>query len=177
MPVYSTSSPSRLVLVGIAFLAGACVLAWFSSVATLEIARTSPTYADVTIVDRLFGKWPIASERFEGVRAARSVASQAGGSTSRTTNTRFLVFDTVAGETYAGPTHHFFARDVGAISEFFDDPSRRTLTLRTTDRDREFFRFLFAQLCVVSLAIIGAVATWRGVRGLFSGTSPGTGRA
>ena len=171
-----TNAPAPLILlIGIALLAGACALAYFSSPATLKMKRTSPSSVDVAIEDRLFGVWLIATDRFTGVRAALSLSPRPEGSTSRTSTGSFLFFDTTAGRVFAGPSRQVFLRDLDAIQGFIADPSRAELALPVTDRSEGLLRFLFAQACVLFLALVGAFLLWLGMRTLFPDPNAGIG--
>jgi hypothetical protein len=175
--VYTNSPPPLLILVGIAFIGGACALAWFSSLDTVTLTRTSPVSVDVAFDDKLFGIVLIPGERITGVRSARSVMPRPEGSTSRTSNTRFLVFDTAKGQVFADADRHYFHRYADDITAFIADPSRSELVLRTSDDGRELLRFLFAQACVLLLALVGWFVTRLGVRALLAGSGAGAGRA
>lgn len=173
--VQTNAPPPLILLIGAGFLAGACALAYFSSPATLAATRTSPSSVEVVIEDRLFGAWVVATERFEGVRGARSVTPRPEGSTSRTSTARFLVLDTPSGQAFVGPSHRIFVDDVDEISGFIKDPARKSLVLKILDRGSELRRFLFAQTAVVFLALIGGFLAWLGVRGLFPDPNAGIG--
>jgi hypothetical protein len=174
MRVETNAPPPLILLIGIAFLAGACALAYFSSVATLTATRISPSSVDVVIEDRLFALWPVGTEPYRDVRGARSVIPQLEGS-SRTSTARFFVFDTGKGPVYMGPSHGVFLRDVDTIREFVADPSRTRLVIHATDTASELFRFLFAQAGVLLLALLGGFLLWLGVRALFPDPNAGIG--
>jgi hypothetical protein len=175
MQVHTSAPPPLLVLIGVAFIAGACALAWFSSLDVMTITRASPVSADVAFDDELFGLVLIPGERIAGVRAVRSVIPRAEGSTSRTSTTRFLVFDTASGQVFADADRHYFQRHAGDITAFIADSARDELVLRTSDDGNELLRFLFAQACVILLATVGGFVTWLGVRALFPDPNAGIG--
>ena len=56
MRAYTNSPPPLLILVGLAFIAGACALAWFSSLDVMTVTRTSATSAEVAFDDKLTKK-------------------------------------------------------------------------------------------------------------------------
>jgi hypothetical protein len=175
--VYTNSPPPLLVLVGIGFIAGACALAWFSSLDTVTVTRTGPASADVAFDDALLGLVTIEGERISGVRAARVGVPSFEGRGSHSASTRFLIFDTAKGEVYADADRHYFHRYADDITAFIADPGRNELILRTSDDGRELFRFLFAQACVILLGVVGWFVTRLGVRMLLAGSSAGAGRA
>jgi hypothetical protein len=177
MHVHTSAPPPLILLVGAAFLAGACALAWLSSLDVMTITRTGADSADVAFEDRLFGVVAIAGERFAGVRAARSVVPRLPGSTSRTSSASFLAFDTPNGQVFAEADRHYFRRHADDITAFIADPARAKLVIRQTDEARELVRFLVAQACVVVLAVVGAFLIHLGVRGLFPDTNAGIGPA
>jgi hypothetical protein len=175
MQIHTSAPPPLLVLIGAAFLAGACVLAWMSSPFTLKATRTGPSTANVVIEDKLFAVFPIESASYEGVRGARSVVPQPEGSASRTSTTRFLVLDTAKGPVFVGPSHHVFQRHADDIRDFLADPSRGELVLRKLDIGGETFRFVAAHAAVLLLALVGALVAWLGVRALFPDPNAGIG--
>jgi hypothetical protein len=175
--VYTSSPPPALVLIGIVFMAGACALAWLSSLDVMTVTRTTATMADVAFDDELFGLVRIGGERIAGVRSARVVIQRFEGSGSSDANTRFLAFDTENGEVFADADRHYFERYAGDITAFIADPARNELVLRTSDEGRELIRFLFAQACVLLLAMVGWFAFRMGLRAIFPGPNERTGPA
>jgi len=175
MQVHTNAPAPLLLLIGIAFVAGACVLAWLSSPFTLKAARTGPSTATVVIEDRLFAMLPISSDSYQDVRGARSVIPRAEGSTSRTSTTRFLMLDTTKGAVFVGPSHHILHVHADDIRDFVADPSRAELVLRKLDIAGETLRFIAAQAGVLFLASIGGFLIWLGVRALFPDPNAGIG--
>lgn len=175
MQIHTTAPPPLLILIGIAFIAGACALAWFSSPFTLKATRTGPSTANVVIEDRLFAVFPIGSDSYEGVRGARSVIPRPEGSTSRTSTTRFLVLDTAKGPVFVAPSHRVLQLHADDIRDFLADASRGELVVRKLEISGETFRFIAAQAGVLFLALIGAFVTWLGVRSLFPDPDAGVG--
>ncbi len=175
MQVHTTAPPPLLVLIGIAFIAGACALAWFSSPFTMKATRTGPSTANLVIEDKLFAMFPIGSDSYEDVRGARYLIPRPEGSTSRTSTTRFLQLDTAKGPVFVGPSHHVLGLYADDIRDFLADASRGELVVRKLEISGETFRFIAAQAGVLFLALIGAFVTWLGVRSLFPDPDAGVG--
>lgn len=150
-----------MIVIGLAWIAGAAVLAWFSSVATMRLMRTGEGGATVTIESRLFGLIGIGHERISGVRSVDMVRSRTPGSNSGTPD--HMVFQTADGPVNLGRPQQLFARDVSAIKTFLDDPTPHEATLSSIDRGAEFRRF-FAQAVVGFLALVGLGVAWSGVK-------------
>jgi hypothetical protein len=158
-----SKAPIFLVL-GVAMLVGAGVIAWFSSVATLVLARTGPVSVSAEFQSRLLGVLTIGSDRIDDVRSASMERSREPGSRSRTPDR--LVFTTPRGPVDRGYDQQLFARDFAAIDAFFKDPGQASLRLVSTGSGNEAFRFLFAQLTVAALGALGALLLGLGVRGI-----------
>jgi hypothetical protein len=161
--VARNKAPIFLVL-GVAMLIGAGVLAWFSSVAVLALARTGPMSFSAEFQSRLLGVLTIGSDRIDDIRSASMEPSREPGSRSRTPDR--LVFTTPRGPVDRGYEQQLFARDFAAIDAFFKDPAQASLRLVSTGSGSEAFRFLFAQLSVAALGALGALLLGIGVRGL-----------
>jgi hypothetical protein len=162
--VSNSAKPGTLLLIGIAFLAGAAVLAWLSSIASMQLVRTSAETTTVTIDSRLFGLFPIQSERIEQVTAASLVRSRETGSPSHTPDR--LVFATSAGPADRGYRQQLFAHERDGIDAFLGDPAAHDVSLTSIDRGSERVRFVAAQLAVLFLACCGVGIFWIGVRAL-----------
>jgi len=161
--VARNKAPIFLVL-GVALLIGAGVLAWFSSVAVLVLARTGPVSFSADFQSRLLGVLTIGSDRIDDIRSASMERSREPGSRSSTPDR--LVFTTPRGPVDRGYDQQLFARDFAAIDAFFKDPAQPSLRLVSTGSGSEAFRFLFAQLTVAALGALGALLLGIGVRGL-----------
>lgn len=162
---------TRSIIIGVAFLAGAVVLAWLSSLTTMRIVRTSPATADVAFEDKLFGLVVISRDGVAGVRSARIVIQEMkspldSAVPGQGTTTRLLQFDTGKGPVFAGPSHHYFARYADEITAFVADPNRTEMVVSVADERSELARFLLAQACALLLAIVGGLMAWSGVRKL-----------
>lgn len=177
MRVHTNSPPPLLILVGLAFIAGACALAWFSSLDVMTVTRTSATSADVAFDDKLFGVVRIPGERISDVRSARVVIPSFEGRGSHSAGTRFLAFDTAQGQVYADADRHYFHRYADDITALIADPARNEIVLRTSDEGSELFRFLFAQACVLLLAMVGWFVLRLGLLAMLAGPEEGTGPA
>jgi hypothetical protein len=165
---------TRSIIIGVACLAGAVVLALLSSLTTMSVVRTSPATADVAFEDRLFGLVAISRDVVAGVRSARIVIQDMKSPldpaiSGQGTTTRLLQFDTGKGAVFAGPGHHYFARYADEVTAFVADANRTELVASATDERSELARFLFAQACVLLLAIVGSLMAWSGVRKLSAG--------
>ncbi len=149
------SDAGKRLLMGLVLTAGSSVLLWLSSPATLSLARTAPGEAAGAFESRLLGLVPHSRIELLGVRAARLVSGRVEGSRSRSRTHDRLVLETATGEVDHGYVQQRFARDRAEIAEFLADPSRDRLSLSTVARGRELFRFGFAQLIGVLLALGG----------------------
>ena len=129
----------------------------------------------MAIEDKLFAVFPIGTDRYQGVRGARSVIPRPEGSTGRTSTTRFLVLDTAKGPVFVGPSHHVLQLYADDIRDFLADQSRGELAVRKLDIRGETFRFIAAQVGVLFLALIGGLLVWLGVRALFPDPYAGVG--
>lgn len=176
LKIYTTAPPPLLFVIGLAFLAGAAALAWFSAPTTMMVTRTGSQSATVRFEDRLFGLVVEWTDRIEHVRSVASVIPRPEGSTSRTSTRRFLVFDTPGGRVFAGPSRHWFERHADEINQFIRDPSPAELELRKTADGWELLRFLLATVAVVFLAAMSGLLMWLGVRGLFPDPDAGIGK-
>jgi hypothetical protein len=158
----SSDNASKKIVIGLAWIVGAAVLAWFSSVATMRLARTGEGAVTVTIESRLFGLIDVGQERIDGVRTVEMVSSRVPGTNSSTPD--HMVFQTAAGPVNRGQTQQLFARDFSEIKTLLDDPTTREATLSSIARGAEFRRFLFAQATVAFLGLVGFAVAWSGFK-------------
>lgn len=158
------SKAPLFLLIGAAFLTGAAVLAWFSSVAVLELVRVGPASVTATIESRLLGVARVSSKSVEGLRSARLQSVRAQD--ARSTTPDRLLFDGASGPVDLGYDQQLFARDFAQIDAFFRDASRRDLRLVSTGGGNEPLRFLAAQVIVAGLGAIGALLLGMGFRAL-----------
>ena len=156
------SKAPLLILIGIASVAGAVALAWFSSVATMRLERTGGQTATIAIESRLFGLINVRHERIDGVRSATMVDSRTPG--SRSSTPPHMVLETVTGPINAGRLQQLFVRDFDEIKSFLEDQTQRQATLSSISRSSELVRFAIAQLVVVFLAFGGLGVAWLGIK-------------
>lgn len=171
-----TDAPAPLLLfIGVAFLIGGAVLAWLSSPTTLRLARTDATTVSAEIEDRLFGLFPTAVVRAQGIRSAEMVSGRVPDSTSRSNTPSRLVFVTATGRIDPGHALQRFTRRYTDIRDFIADPSLPAFTASSLIDGGETLRFWFAQLGAAFLAGIGSFVMWLGFRRLFPDPYAGVG--
>jgi len=175
MNIHTTPPPPLLIVIGLGFLAGAAVLAWFSAVATLHITRTDPNPVRAEIDARIFGVVRVPIDLTTGIRSVSMVSARAPGSTSSSNNPNRLVFNTAAGPVDNGYRQQLFARNHGTINDFFNDKSQNDLVMSNTAVFSELVRFIAAQIGVLFLTGIGALLLLLGKRGLFPDPNAGIG--
>jgi hypothetical protein len=157
--------PGKVPLVaglGIACIVGAAALAWFSSPATLRLARGEERLVTAEIESRLFGTVTNRAERVDGIRSVSLVRTRTG----RSHTPDHIVFETVNGPVNLGRNQQLFAVDFADLDGFFKDEASPPLTLSSTARGRELMRFLVAQAVVVLLTLVGLGLEWMVVRSL-----------
>jgi hypothetical protein len=157
--------PGKVPLVaglGIACIVGAAALAWFSSPATLRLARGEERLVTAEIESRLFGTVTNRAERVDGIRSVSLVRTRTG----RSHTPDHIVFETVNGPVNLGRNQQLFAVDFADLDGFFKDEASPPLTLSSTARGRELMRFLVAQAVVVFLTLVGLGLEWMVVRSL-----------
>jgi hypothetical protein len=145
---------------GLACIAGAAALAWFSSPATLRLARGDQGLVAAALESRTFGIIPNRAERIEGIRTATLVRTATGRSHTPDT----LIFETNGGPVDLGRNQQLFAVDYSDIDSFLKDHAASTLTLSSIARGREFIRFLVAQTMFLFLSAAGLGVEWMVVR-------------
>jgi hypothetical protein len=154
-------------VLGLAWVLGAGVLAWFSSPSTLQLARGDQQLVTATIESRLFGLVTKSVERIEGIRSVslvRSTESSQYDSNSHTPER--VVFETTGGAVDLGRNQQLFAVDYPDIASFFKDEASKSLTLSSIARGRELRRFFVAQAATLFLALVGFGLEWMVVRSL-----------
>jgi hypothetical protein len=181
----SSETPKRF-LIGGAMVAGAVVLAWLSSPATMDLERTraepapieqaqvegTPAErrqggtATISTSSRLFGLFEFGRQRIDGVRGARMVDSRVPGTNS--TTPPHLVFETTGGDVNLGWVQQLFARDFVELRGFFENQAEARLTVSSIARSSESRRFIFAQIIVLFLGLLGITIVWSGIRSLWS---------
>lgn len=147
---------------GLACVVGAATLAWFSSPATLHLARGDQGLATAALESRTFGLITNRAERIEGIRAASLLRTRTGRSHTPDT----LLFQTTSGSVDLGRNQQLFAVDYPAIDSFFQDEASQSLTLSSIARGRELIRFLVAQAIFLFLLLVGLGVEWMVVRSI-----------
>jgi hypothetical protein len=147
---------------GLACVLGAAVLAWFSSPATLQLARDSENRVSAALDSRLFGLITSKAERIEGIRSVSLVRSRAPGSTSHTPDR--IIFETTNGSVDLGRNQQLFAVDYPELASFFEEDSPTSLTLSTIARGAELRRFFIAQTIALFMLLGGLGLEWMVVR-------------
>jgi hypothetical protein len=161
--------PGLLVLIGMACLAGAAALAWFSSIQTLQLTRTGD---GVTVARHawLFGVVPMSGPQIENVRSVRTLTTIAQSARSRPF-TR-LLFVTPSGERDLWTTQSPFVRQSSEIEAFFKDETQLQTTFSAIAPAGETRRFVVAQLAVLFLAFCGGGVIYMAARSIL-GTNDG----
>lgn len=160
----TSAKPPLLIAIGIALVAVALVIAWYSSTVTMRLTRSATAAVGVTIDEWMFGLVPVGSHRIDGVRSASLIRGRTVGSRSHTPDQ--LVFLTASGPVDHGYAQQRFMRDFVEIDAFLKDSTRIEASLSSLDRGREAVRFAAAQLGVLFLALVGAGLAGFGVREL-----------
>ena len=174
-----------MILLAFACLAGAAVLAWFSSPVTMTLTRTNGGAVVVSLEARLFGLFARSSERIDNVKSVSTVTFRGPGQRSNTPDR--IVFDTSSGPVDRGMIQQLFVSDVSEIKAFFDGgretsgeggggdgepslersaPLPQTLSLSSIARGSELRRFAFAQLAVAFLTFVGLGVGYMGAKAL-----------
>jgi hypothetical protein len=175
-----------LILLAFACLAGAAVLAWLSSPATMTLTRSKGGTVVVSFESRLFGLFVRSSDRIDQVKSVSRVTFQGPGMNSRTPAR--IVFDTPSGPVDRGMVQQLFASDFAEIKTFFEGESAAagegdgqapververdarpgTLSFSSIAAGSELRRFVFAQLAVAFLTFVGLGVGWMGAKALVS---------
>ena len=159
----NSSDAPKAVIIGVAMLLSSATLAWFSSPASLHIARDSGSGVSATLESRLFGLITNRAERIEGIRSASMVSGRLPGTDSDTPNR--LVFQTATGAVDLGRNQQLFTRDFAEIDQFLKaDAPPPGLTLSSIARGEELRRFLIAQSIAVLMFLGGLGLEWSAVR-------------
>jgi hypothetical protein len=159
--------PGKLPLVaglGVACIVGAAALAWFSSPATLRLARGEERLVTAALESRLFGVVTNRAERIDGIRSVSLVRTRTG----RSQTPDHIVFETVSGSVNLGRNQQLFAADYADIDSFFKDEASPPLALSSIARGSELMRFLVAQTIAVFLMLAGLGLEWMVVRSLMA---------
>jgi len=170
-----TADSAKRLGIGLAMVAGAVVLFWLSSSATVKLVR-SPSGATAGIFERqLFGLMPHSRSELPGIVSVRVVRGETDPSGKRSRSSDRLFFVTEAGPVDLGQVQDMFVWDAPVIAEYLADGSRAELSLSSIARTKEKGRFAFAQLVGAILALGGASLASAGLRGLFRGADSQSG--
>jgi hypothetical protein len=157
------SQVPKLLGFGLLCLGAAALLAWYSSVTTLDLARTEAT-ATLAYETRLFNLLVIDRQAFADVTSVSVIRSRLPGVRSNTPD--YLMFQARGGQIDAGYVQQHFWRDYAELDAFFTTtewPPPQALRLSSIDRGAELRRFVFAQAAVAFLALLGLAVWWRAV--------------
>jgi hypothetical protein len=175
-----------MILLAVACLAGAGVLAWFSSPVTMTLTRASGGSVVVLLEARLFNLFTRTTVRIENVKSVSTITFQGPGKFSDTPNR--IVFDTPSGPVDSGMIQQLFVRDFAEIKAFLEGPRQtsgeggdgdgqpslerdaaalpRTLSLSSIAVGSELRRFAFAQLAVAFLTFLGLGVGYMGAKAM-----------
>ena len=163
----STNAPVATVL-GLAFTAGAVVLALLAAPSTMTLARTESKTVTVTVETRLFNRYRIGGFRIDGVESL-----EVRGNTVPPTGTGpdlpFAVsidFVTREGPVNYGVRQKRFDGHVSEMRAFFAGEAR-VATFSVNDPESRLGRFIVVHLAILFMSFIGLSATWTGLKGLF----------
>jgi hypothetical protein len=147
---------------GVACIVGAAALAWFSSPATMRLARGEKRLVTAELESRLFGVVTSRAERIDGIRSVLLIRSRTG----RSHTPDHIVFETVSGPVDLGRNQQLFAVDYDDIDSFLKDEASPPLKLSSIARGSELVRFLVAQAVALFLTLFGLGLEWMVVRSL-----------
>jgi hypothetical protein len=153
----------KLLGFGALCVAASTVLAWFSSVTTLRLAR-SETAATLTYETRLLNLITVDQRTFPDVTGVSVIRSRRPGVRSNTPD--YLTFESRNGPIDAGYVQQHFSRDYVELDAFFKpgtEPPQPELRLSSIGRGEELRRFVFAQVAVAFLAMMGLGVWWLAV--------------
>lgn len=149
-----------MIILGLACVAGAGVLAWLSTLGTLQLTRNGTT-VNVVYEERIFGLYPMSGDRIDNIVAVESVPTR---TSVRSNSPNQMVFVTPSGPVNHGLSQQRFARSYVAIDTFIKDPSRNALVVRSTYDFWETLRFWAGQLGMLFLAAVGVFALMLGIK-------------
>lgn len=157
------AKPGLLILIGLAFLTGAAVLAWFSSVQTLHLTRTETGI--VVLHERwLFGFVRTSEVELRDVAAAKTVTIRPQSSRSRPFT--HLLFDTPSGPVDLWTASSPFDGRGPEITAFLSDPALTQTTFSSLVDRQETIRFVVAQLAFLFLLLCGVGLVYLAIRSI-----------
>ena len=145
-------------VIGLGWILGSAVLAWFSSPATLHLSRDNEDRVVAAIESRLFGLFTNRAARVEGIRSATLVP----GTPDR------IVFETAKGSVDLGRNQQLFALDYPEIDGFIKADAPPSLTLSSLARGPELRRFVIAQTATLFIFLVGLGLEWLVLAGLWA---------
>jgi hypothetical protein len=141
-------------VIGLGWLLGSAVLAWFSSPATLHLVRDHEEHVTAAIESKLFGLFTTRAERIEGIRSLSVVRYSNSDTPSR------IVFETAKGAVDLGRNQQLFAPDYAEIDSALKTLGPVDLTLSSIARGSELRRFVIAQGVTLFLFLVGLGLVW-----------------
>jgi hypothetical protein len=156
------------IVLGLAFSAGAVLLALVAAPSTMTLTRTAPKAVTVTVETRLFNRYKIGGFRIDGAESVEVVHSAvpATGTGPDAPYGISVYFVTRDGRIDPGLRQKLFDGSVSAVQEFFSSDAATT-TFSVNDPASRFGRFIVVHLAVIFMSLIGLSATWTGLTGLF----------
>jgi len=164
----NSNNASVATVLGLAFSAGAVLLALLAAPSTMTLVRTAPKTVAVTVETRLFNRYRIGGFRIDGAQSVEVVHSTvpATGTGPDSPYGVSIYFVTRDGRINHGMRQKLFDGYVSAIQEFFSSDNSTT-TFSVNDPGSRFGRFIVVHLAVIFMSLIGLSATWTGLKGLF----------
>ena len=152
---------------GLAFIAGAVLLASLAAPSTMTLIRTGPKAVTVMVETRLFNLYRIGGFRINGAESVEVVESVVPptGTGPDSPYGISVYFVTRDGRINYGVRQKLFDGHVSGIRDFFasDAPSA---TFSVNDPGSRFGRFVVVHLVVIFMSFIGLSAAWAGLKGV-----------
>ena len=163
----SINAPVAIVL-GLAFTAGAVVLASLAAPSTMTLTRIESKTVTVTVNTRLFNRYRIGGFRIEGVNSLEVVENTvpATGTGPELAGVS-IYFVTEDGPVNYGLRQKLFDKYVHEMRAFFAGDAPVAM-FSVNDPQYQFGRFIVVHLAVIFMSVIGVSASWTGLRAVFS---------
>ena len=160
--------PVGRLLLGLAFAAGAALLASLAAPSTMTLTRTGPKMVNVTVETRLFNLYRIGGFRIDGAESVEVVEAviPPTGTGPDAPYGISIYFVTRDGRINPGLRQKLFDGYVSSIRSFFESNELST-TFSVNDPGSRFGRFIVVHLLVSGMSFIGLIAAWTGLTGLF----------
>ena len=154
-------------VLGLAFSAGAILVATLAAPSTMTLTRTTAKTVDITAETRLFNRYRIGGFRIDGAESVEVVYSvvPATGTGPDSPQGISIYFVTPEGRIHRGVRQKLFDGYVSSIQAFFSS-DEATTTFAVNDPATRLGRFILVHLTIVFMSLIGLSATWTGVKGL-----------